>query len=127
MPNDPHAYICIRCPRGCEVRFDLDEEGQLQDLTGNFCKLGETYVRSELTDPRRTLTTLVRVRHGASPLVPVWTEEPVPKDRVLELAEMLRGITLDAPVKIGQVVLADPLGVGIPVVASGNVEAEATR
>ncbi len=123
MPDDRREYICIRCPRGCEVRFNLDPEGRIQDLTGNFCRLGETYVQSELTDPRRTLTTLVRVRHGVSPLVPVWTEEPVPKDRVLELADLLRSITLDAPVKIGQVVLADPLGVGIPVVASGNVEA----
>ena len=125
MTKPSHEYICIRCPRGCEVSFNLDEAGKIQDLSGNFCKLGETYVTNELTDPRRTLTTLVKVRNGVSPLVPVWTEEPVPKDRVMELADLLRNITLDAPVKIGQVVLEDPLGVGVSVVASGNVQMQA--
>jgi len=123
MPSERHAFICIRCPRGCEVRFQVDEVGKVQQLDGNACKLGEAYVQNELTDPRRNLTTTVRVNHGVSPLVPVWTEEPIPKGRVLELAGLLRSIVMEAPVYVGQVVLVDPLGLGIDITASGSVEA----
>jgi CxxC motif-containing protein len=113
--------ICVRCPRGCEIGFQVDAEGRVVDVEGNFCKLGKAHVEMELTDPRRTLTTTVRVTGGTRPLVPVWTEEPLSRARILELAGLLRDVVLEAPVALGDVVLEDALGAGIRVLASASV------
>lgn len=114
--------ICIRCPRGCEIITSLDGYGQVTQIHGNVCKLGRDYVQAELTNPLRILTTTVRVSHGRHPLVPVWTADAVPKERVMDLARALRRVTLEAPVAQGHVVLDDALGLGVQVVTSGAVE-----
>ena len=115
------TIICLRCPRGCDVTVNLDSEGLVESTEGNFCKLGTEYAAQEVTDPRRILPTTVRVRGGTEPLVPVWTPTPIPKAKLLELARATRGIVLDAPVAIGQVVIHDWEGTGVDLVASGEV------
>jgi len=114
-------FICIRCPEGCEITTTLDGLGNITDIKGNSCKLGIEYVKTEATDPRRTLTTTVKVEGGVHPLCPVWSERPVPKDRVLELAAELRKITLKAPVVAGQIVLENALGIGVNIITSCGI------
>lgn len=122
MTGEFKKFICIRCPRGCEVTTTIDGYGNMTEIQGNFCKLGEDYVKNEMKDPRRTVTSTVRVLDGTKPLVPVWTENPIPKEKIMELADLLRGITLKAPVALGQVVLENVLGTGVNVIASGDVD-----
>ncbi len=117
-------FICIRCPQGCEITTTLDGSGAVTEITGNSCKLGIEYVSAEAKDPRRTLTTTVAVEGGAMPLCPVWTEKPVPKDKILRIADELRSKKLKAPVKINQVVLENALGTGINVTASRDIPAK---
>lgn len=114
-------FICIRCPQGCEVSTTLDGYGAITEITGNSCKLGIDYVKSESTDPRRTLTTTVNITGAKHPLLPVWTEKPVPKDKVLAIAAELRKITLKSPVKAGQIVLENVLNTGINVITSKSI------
>ena len=114
-------FICIRCPQGCEITTTLDGYGAITNITGNSCKLGPEYVKQEISDPRRTLTTTVMVDGGMLPLCPVWTEKPVPKDRVMELALILRSIKLKAPIDINQIVLENALGTGINVITSRSI------
>ncbi|WP_455382064.1 DUF1667 domain-containing protein [Salinispira pacifica] len=116
------TIICLRCPRGCEVTATLDNDGHVASVCGNTCKLGIEYATQEVEDPRRVLPTTVRVRGGTMPLVPVWTPTPIPKSRLLDLARATREIVLDAPVEIGQVVIKDWEGLGVDLVASGEVE-----
>lgn len=109
--------ICITCPMGCSV--EVTREGQtLLSVDGNTCPRGEAYVRRELTDPRRMAATTVRVKGGVHPLVPVYTASPFPKPRLFELLEALRQVELEAPVALGQVVLANALDTGIDILAS---------
>ncbi len=114
-------YICLRCPRGCEVTTTLDNTGQITRLEGNMCRLGDEYVRSEISDPRRILCSTVEVRGGNYPLVPVWTEKPIPKDKLLELAVDLKGIVLEAPVQKDQVVISNWNDTGINIITSDSV------
>lgn len=114
-------FICIRCPEGCEVTTTLDGNGAITEITGNSCKLGIEYVKAEATDPRRTLTTTVRVEGGAHPLCPVWTEKPVPKDKVMKIAAKLRKMSIKAPVDKGQIILENALSTGVNVVASCDI------
>lgn len=109
--------ICITCPMGCSV--ELTREGQtLLSVDGNTCKRGEDYVRRELTDPRRMVATTVKVKDGVHPLVPVYTEHAFPKPRIFELLDALRQVEIEAPVAMGQVVLANVLDTNINVIAS---------
>lgn len=121
MIGDFKKFICIRCPRGCEVITSVDGQGNITEIKGNFCKLGEDYVRTESRDPRRIVTTTVKVLNGVKPLVPVWTDAPIPKDKILALADALRQVQLHAPVSMGQVVLSNALGTGVDVITSGEV------
>ncbi len=113
---------CLRCPRGCDVRTTLAEGGAILSVQGNRCRMGEEYVRQEITAPRRILPTSVRVRHGVTPLAPVWTPEPIPKALLLELAAASRDVELEAPVHVGDVALSNWRGLGIDLVVSGDVQ-----
>jgi CxxC motif-containing protein len=98
------------------LRAELEGEGAR--VEGASCGLGRDYAATELKDPRRLFSGSVRARGGSRPLVPVWTPEPVPKGKLLEIAALARSITVDAPVDEGQVIVADACGTGIPLVAS---------
>ncbi|MGA2142471.1 MAG: DUF1667 domain-containing protein [Brevinematales bacterium] len=120
--------ICIRCPRGCDIQTSLDGHGAITSITGNFCKLGEDYSRSEMDDPRRTVTSTVRVKNSSAAaasegaLLPVWTNKPVPRDRIFELMELIGKVEVEAPVESGQVILKNIFGMDIDVIASRSME-----
>jgi CxxC motif-containing protein len=108
---------CIRCPTGCEILTTLDGY-EIMEIEGNACKLGEEYVRAELKDPRRVITSLVKVRNGRHPVCPVWTSTPVPKNRIPEILNLLRTIEIEAPIASGQVIIRNVLGTGSDIIAS---------
>jgi CxxC motif-containing protein len=112
--------ICISCPKGCSV--NVTHEGEtITDISGTGCKRGEDYVKKELTDPRRMVASTVRVISGLHPLVPVYTQAPLPKPRIQDLLRELRKIEVQAPVKTGQIILENALELGINVVASRDM------
>lgn len=122
MATQTTRMICITCPVGCGL--EVTHEGQtILQVTGHTCKRGIDYAQNELTDPRRMVATTVRVRGGLHPLVPVYTAAPIPKPLIFGLLAALRELELEAPVRSGQVVLANALGTGIDVVASRDMPA----
>jgi CxxC motif-containing protein len=112
--------ICITCPKGCAL--DVTKEGETILKIEQGCKRGHDYVRAEMVDPRRMVATTVQVQGGIHPLLPVYTAAAFPKGRIQDLLSELRKISLNAPVQMGDVVLANALGTGIDIVASRNVE-----
>ena len=61
------------------------------------------------------------VTGNACPRCPVKTAQAVPKEKMTEVMAALDRITLHAPVRTGQVVLADVCGTGVDVVATRNL------
>ena len=112
--------ICINCPLGCPLTVEV-ENGQVTKVTGNTCKRGEAYAVKEITAPARTVTSTVRVVNGERPVVAVRTKSDIPKDKIFACMEAINAVELTAPVKIGDVVIADVCGTGVDVVASANV------
>jgi CxxC motif-containing protein len=109
---------CIRCPKGCQITVTI-EHGAVTDVTGNTCPRGEEYARKEVTNPTRVVTSIVPV--DGSPtcaMASVKTAGDVPKDKVLDVIDALRPVRLQAPVRIGDVVLADVCETGVDVVAT---------
>ena len=121
VKKNKKKFICIRCPRGCEIITTVDGYNIVK-VEGNFCKMGIDYVEDEIKDPRRIITTTVKVKNGKFPLVPIWTKDPIPKDKIFILMKELRKLELKAPVEIDKVVLKNVFNTGIDVVTSGKVE-----
>lgn len=114
-------FTCIVCPNGCDITADF-ENGEIRSVSGAACQRGEAYVRQELTDPRRTIASSVVVMGGTLPLVSVRLDAPVPKDRIFDVMEEIRKVELTAPVGIGDVAIADVLGLGCNVVVTKHID-----
>ena len=112
-------FTCICCPLGCQITV-TEENGQLI-ITENNCPKGEKYVKDEMTNPTRMVTSMVQVDGGEIPVVSVKTKEAIPKEKIQDCIEALKGITVNAPVKIGDVILEDVADTGISVIATKNV------
>lgn len=112
---------CIGCPMGCELTVEM-ENGKAVSVAGYTCKRGKIYAEKEVTHPTRIVTTTVRVSGGVLPVVPVKTREDIPKDKMFECVRELGKLTVEAPVTIGQTILADAAGTGIAVIATRTVE-----
>ena len=117
--------ICVTCPVGCTLEVTHDGDTVLE-IAGSACKRGTDYVQAELTDPRRMVSSTVLVRGGIHPLVPVYTADPFPKPLIFSLLAELRRIELQAPVRMGQVVLENALGTGVDVLVSRDLPAAQT-
>ena len=112
--------ICIGCPLGCNLTVEMDGT-QVASVSGNTCKRGDDYARKELTDPRRIVTSTVPVTGGNLPVVSVKTATDIPKDKIRECLLALKGVTLTAPVQIGDVIVENVADTGVDVVATKSV------
>lgn len=112
-------FVCINCPMGCRLTVS-DETGELK-VSGNTCPRGVTYGLSEVTDPKRTLTALVNVEGRGRP-VSVKTLSPVPKDRLLECAAAVKKLSVNPPVRIGDIIVRDLCGTGSQLAATENID-----
>lgn len=111
---------CINCPMGCRMRVEV-ENGRVVSVSGNGCGRGSAYARQECIDPRRTVTAVIPVEGGASPLS-VRTSAPIPKRLIARCMGELAGVRLCAPVRMGSVVLENVCGTGVSVIATKSVE-----
>lgn len=110
--------ICIVCPNGCHLKVD-EEKGYA--VTGNRCERGAEYGRVELLSPTRVVTSTVRCTGASHPRCPVKTDRPVPKERIFDVMEALEGVSLAAPVSVGQVVIENVCGTGANIVATRDL------
>lgn len=85
---------------------------------------GADYVRQELIDPRRTISTSILVEGGELPLASVRLTSPIPKDRIMDAAAEIRRYKVTAPVKAGTVVIQNLFGLGSDVIVTKTVEAK---
>lgn len=111
---------CINCPVGCSLKVELDGENVIC-VSGNTCRRGEIYARKEVTNPTIIVTSTVKVVNGTSGTVSVKTKEDIPKEKIFACVQALRGIEVQAPVHIGDVILENVAGTGVDIVATRNV------
>lgn len=116
------SYLCIGCPLGCRLEVEADGP-DIVEVRGFGCKIGKRFAEQEHTAPTRSVATSVRVKGGVWARLPVKTVEPIPKDKVLELAKELHTLEVTAPVKMGTVILENALGTGVDVVATRDIDA----
>jgi len=115
------TFTCIVCPNGCEMEAEY-EGTQVLSVKGQFCPKGKAYVTQELVDPRRTIATSVCVKGGMLPLTSVRTTCAIPKERIFDVMAEINKQTLTAPVRIGDVVIKNVLGLGSDVIVTKNID-----
>ncbi len=114
---------CIGCPLGCAVEVKIEEDGRIASVTGNTCKRGDDYARKEVTNPTRIVTSTIKVEGGALDMVSVKTKSDIPKDKIFACVEGLKGISVKAPVHIGDILVKNIAGTGVDVMATKEVRA----
>lgn len=119
--------ICICCPMGCRMTVIMDENKEDIRVSGNTCKRGEIYAKKEVTDPKRMLTSSIRVKDGKLAMVSVKTKEDIPKDKIFDCMKEIRRVKVFAPVERGQVLIEDCAGTGVSVIATKTVERREKR
>ena len=109
---------CVVCPAGCKVTVTLDDDGKITDIQGHTCKRGKTYAENEVTHPVRTLTSTVYIdTDSGRKMLPVKTDRAIPKEALFDAMEIVRAYTAKAPVKTGDVLIADFIEDGTNLVA----------
>ncbi len=111
--------ICINCPKGCELDVEQATDGTVT-VTGHTCPRGEAYGRSELVNPTRMVTGLVRVAGMRKPL-PVKTRTAVPKGKIDAVLFAMHQSTVQLPVRIGDVIIPNVAETGVDLVATANM------
>ena len=90
-------------------------------VEGYTCKRGHDYGEKECTNPMRTVTSSVPVKNGVIPVVSVKTAADIPKGKILECMEAIHTAAVQAPVHLGDIILADIAGTGVDLVVAKTV------
>ena len=114
--------ICIVCPMGCHLSLEEDPGSPKgYRVTGLTCKRGEAYAIKEVTAPTRMLTSTVRIEGARLPRLPVRTSADIPRERVGECMRLISGLSVQSPVAMGAVLVADLFGTGVKLIASRSL------
>lgn len=109
--------ICIECPKGCTLSVDI-ENCQTKSVTGASCPRGVAYATAEAQDPVRLFTANVLTRGMNLKLLPVRTNKPIPKREIFRAVEAIGKIVVDKPVKTGDIIDGNFLGLGVKLLAT---------
>lgn len=108
---------CIVCPRGC--RLTIDDE---LNVTGNSCPRGAQYAKDELTNPKRMITSFVRVKNRDNTVVSVKTSTSIPKGMIFDVMNEIDKVRVSAPTKIGDIAIKNVLNTGADIIITKNIK-----
>lgn len=120
-------FNCTTCPSECllTVEVERDADGavvEVRSVTGNSCQRGDTFAHQELTCPMRVLTTTVAVSGGDEALLPVRTTEAISLALHAKAMDLIRCLVVEAPIRMGDIVLENLLGTSINLMASMDID-----
>ena len=114
---------CIECPQSCALTVD-GENCRFISVSGNQCPKGEAYAKTEIENPLRILTGVVVTRGLALKMIPVRTDKPIPKAKIIEAAAQLRKMRMEKSPRIGDIIVSDFMGLKVNLIATRDVDGE---
>ena len=106
------VFNCIMCPLGCELTVNMN--GEDIQVDGNGCIRGITYAKNELTNPQRSVSSLVKYSGG---VVPVKTNGAIPKEKISECMRLLAKTNLKKKPKYHEIIIKNVCDIGIDIIA----------
>ncbi len=113
--------ICTVCPTGCHITVEGKGE-RIASMEGYGCARGQQYAAAEFSNPMRILTSTVLTDSDRTPLVPVRSAKPVPKEKFFECMRQLNQCKVKLPIRLHDVVLQNICGTGIDIVTTEAVK-----
>lgn len=99
---------CVICPKGCSISVDWTEangEKKIVSVRGNSCKRGEVYASQEVVDPKRVLTSTVKLINNELSVLPIRSSSPIRKEKLFEAMDEIKKTVIDRDIKIGDVII----------------------
>ena len=119
---DVRNFICIVCPQGCSLELTIDNDEYTCE--GNRCKRGKEYAINECTNPKRMITTTVKIKNATQDVLPVISTDSIPKKNLREALDLLYSMEIEAPIKMGDVIVKNILDTNVDIVAARNLNIE---
>jgi CxxC motif-containing protein len=111
--------ICIICPNGCPMV--IEEMGTSIKVSGNQCKRGVEFAKSEMIHPMRTISSTVKTNFSKAPVLPVRVSDEIPKDKIFDVMKEINKVVVTSPVSLGDIIIENVLGLNVDVIATSNV------
>ncbi len=108
-------FVCIRCPVGCNLTVKKYESGKIV-VSGNSCKRGEEYGIQEVTEPRRTITTIKQTKTGS---ISLKTDAPAKKEQYFDILKEIERKKINKQYEIGDIFIKNVFGTNINIVVTG--------
>lgn len=120
-------FNCTTCPTECLLTVEVERDvngavAAVRSVTGNSCPRGDKFAHQDLTCPMRVFTTTVAVSSGNEALLPVRTAEAIPLALHAQAMDLIRGVVVEAPIRMGDVVLENLLDTNINLIASMDID-----
>lgn len=117
---EKREYTCIVCPKSCKGTLSIADDGGM--ITEGFdCKNGKQYAQDEYTAPKRMLTTTVAIENAVFNLLPVVGSGEIRRSQIPECLDYLYQISVQAPVKAGEILVKDICGSGVDILAARSL------
>lgn len=118
---DKILYTCIVCPRSCKGELIVKDNNEF-DTKGFVCKRGIEYAINEYTNPKRMLTTTVKIINGTFSNLPVVSSSEVNKDKLRECLNYLYSIQIEAPIREGDIIVSNILNTGVNILSARDMK-----
>ena len=120
-------FNCTTCPSECPLTVEVERDAdghvaEVRSVTGNSCPRGDKFAHQELTCPMRVLTTTVAVSGEDEALLPVRTAEAIPLELRAQAMALIRGLVVEAPIHMGDIILPNLLDTNIDLIASMDID-----
>lgn len=120
MKKETQMITCIICPVGCKAKVTLENE-KIVRVENVECPRGEGHARKELTAPMRDFFTTVRIEEANSPVLPVRSTKPVPKDQIQNCVVEVASVVVKAPVEAGAIIVKNLCGLDVDIIATRDM------
>lgn len=111
---------CIECPKGCALTIEV-KDGRVFHIRGNECEKGEKYAFAEIENPVRILTSSILAEGLPLKMIPVKTDEPIPRNRIFDAMSAIKKIRINDAVSIGDIIVDNFLNLGVNLIATRDV------
>lgn len=112
---------CIICPNGCKLKIMM-EDNSIVDINGQKCNRGKDYALQEIKNPKRIVTSTVKLVDSKKILLPVRSNTSISKDLLSEAIKEIDGVNVSPPIKCGDIIIENILNTGVNIIAEKSIK-----
>lgn len=112
---------CIICPIGCNLKINQIDDGCSYIIKGYKCKKGKIFAEEEVIDPRRIITTTIKIDSKKLNRLPVKTSKPVPKNEILNFVKEIKKIKTGPAIRMGDILSRNIFNSGVDIISCMTV------